>query len=52
LPCISRAARTTLPPSAAPIAWWPRQTPRIGSLPANSLIAATQTPASAGVVAD
>ncbi len=34
LPCIRRAARTTLPPSAAPIAWWPRQTPRIGSLPA------------------
>ena len=30
-------------------AWWPRHTPRIGSLPANAWIAGTQTPASAGV---
>ena len=29
--------------------WWPRQTPRIGILPANSWIAATEMPASAGV---
>ncbi len=29
-PCIGTAARTTSPPNTAPIAWWPRQTPRIG----------------------
>ena len=30
LPCTWVGARTTLPPKASPIAWWPRQTPRIG----------------------
>ena len=31
LPCISLAARTTLPPNAWPSAWWPRQTPSSGT---------------------
>ena len=29
-----RGARTIAPPNASPIAWWPRQTPRIGIAPA------------------
>jgi hypothetical protein len=48
LPCICTCARTTWPPSAAPIAWCPRHTPRMGSLPAKWRIASTQIPASAG----
>ena len=28
LPCIRLCARTTLPPKAAPMAWWPRHTPK------------------------
>ena len=36
------------PPSAAPMLWWPRHTPRIGSLPAKCCTAGTQMPASAG----
>ena len=36
LPCIRRGAPARpSPPSAAPIAWWPRHTPSIGVLPAN-----------------
>jgi len=41
-------ARTTLPPNAAPIAWCPRHTPRIGRRPAWASMAGTHTPASAG----
>ena len=37
-----------VPPKAAPMAWCPRHTPRIGSLPAKARIAGTDTPASAG----
>jgi len=48
LPCICVFARITLPPKAAPIAWWPRHTPRIGSLPVKASMAPTQMPASAG----
>src|SRR3977135_1061272 len=32
-PCIATPARTTDPPNTAPIAWWPRHTPRIGAPP-------------------
>ena len=45
LPCICTWARTMRPPSAAPMAWWPRQTPRMGSLPMKARIASTQMPA-------
>jgi hypothetical protein len=48
LPCISSCARTILPPKAAPMLWWPRHTPRMGSLPAKCWMAATEMPASAG----
>src|SRR5438445_348580 len=44
LPCMRRAARTTLPPNACPIAWWPRQTPRVGTLPASALTRGTRMP--------
>ena len=30
LPCSSSGARSTVAPKAAPIAWWPRQTPSKG----------------------
>ena len=33
----ARGARTTRPPNASPIAWWPRQTPRIGTRRAEAL---------------
>ena len=33
LPCMGFGARTTRPPKASPIAWWPRQTPRMGRRP-------------------
>jgi hypothetical protein len=49
LPCICTWARTTLPPSAAPMAWWPRHTPSSGSLPVKCWMASTQMPASAGL---
>ena len=49
LPCIGTGARTTCPPNAWPIAWWPRQTPRIGILPAAAAIRSRQMPASFGV---
>src|SRR5881397_1363557 len=49
LPCISRSARTTRPPNASPIAWWPRQTPRIGIFPARACTRGTRMPASRGV---
>src|SRR6218665_2164201 len=48
LPCINCRARTMVPPNAAPMLWWPRHTPRIGSLPAKCPIAGTEMPASAG----
>jgi hypothetical protein len=47
LPCITLPARTTLPPNAWPIAWWPRQTPRIGAF--TRAIASRLMPASFGV---
>ena len=37
-------ARTTWPPKASPMAWWPRQTPRIGVLPAMWRISGTRMP--------
>ena len=46
---MTRFAFTTLPPNAWPIAWWPRQTPRIGISPAKRRIAASEIPASFGV---
>ena len=50
LPCMTRSARTTLPPNAWPIAWWPRHTPRIGTLPGEALaISRSEMPASSGV---
>ncbi|MOA51468.1 hypothetical protein D3C78_1746200 [compost metagenome] len=48
LPCICCWARMMRPPNAAPMLWWPRHTPRMGSLPAKCLMAATEMPASAG----
>ena len=48
LPCSSSGALTILAPYAAAMAWWPRQTPRIGSLPTNRSMTAMQTPASSG----
>ena len=42
-------ARVTVPPKAAPMAWCPRQTPKIGTLPPWSRTTSTQTPASSGV---
>jgi hypothetical protein len=44
-----RPARTTSPPNASPIDWWPRQTPRIGRSPAKRLMVGTEMPASFGV---
>ncbi|OLT03438.1 hypothetical protein BJF90_25235 [Pseudonocardia sp. CNS-004] len=32
LPCRSSGARSTTPPHATPMAWWPRQTPRTGTV--------------------
>ena len=49
LPCTSVGARTTLPPKAWPIAWWPRQTPRIGIVGDALAITSRQMPASFGV---
>jgi len=49
LPCISRSARTTSPPNASAMHWWPRQTPRRGTLPANAATISFETPASRGV---
>ena len=49
LPCTMRTFRTTLPPKAWPMVWWPRQTPRMGSSPASAATAARDTPASSGV---
>ena len=43
------AARTMAPPKAAPIAWWPRHTPRIGMVPAKRWMRGTEMPASRGV---
>ena len=43
-------ARTTTPPNTSPIAWWPRQTPRIGMRSAHATDhRASRCPASAGV---
>ncbi|MNC71116.1 hypothetical protein D3C75_1220000 [compost metagenome] len=48
LPCMICCARTMSPPKAAPMAWWPRHTPRMGFLPAYAWISGTEMPASAG----
>ena len=34
LPCICWPARMMSPPNAAPMLWWPRHTPKMGSCPA------------------
>ena len=44
-PCMTRSARTMSPPNAAPIAWWPRQTPRMGVTPVKRRITGTEMPA-------
>ena len=50
LPWTISPARTTLPPKAWPIAWWPRQTPSSGvRVSAAAAISARQMPASFGV---
>ena len=50
LPWTISAARTTLPPKAWPIAWWPRQTPMSGvRVSAAAAMSARQMPASSGV---
>ena len=50
LPCISRSARTTSPPNASPMAWWPRHTPRSGTpAAAAARTSGTLMPASRGV---
>src|SRR5881398_1080128 len=38
LPCMSRSARTTLPPNTSTMAWCPRQTPSTGIRPAKARI--------------
>src|SRR5258708_33930275 len=43
------SARTTFAPKAAPMAWCPRHTPRIGSLPAKYFTNSMLTPAFCGV---
>jgi hypothetical protein len=48
LPCISRPARTTLPPNTSPMHWWPRHTPNTGTRVAMCFITAHETPASCG----
>ncbi len=42
-------ARTTAAPNAWPIAWCPRHTPRIGTLPPSWRNSCSDTPASSGV---
>ena len=50
LPWTISPARTTSPPKAWPIAWWPRQTPSSGvRVSAAAAISARQMPASFGV---
>ena len=49
LPCTGTGARITLPPKAWPMAWWPRQTPKIGMCTEARLIRSRQMPASLGV---
>src|SRR5256712_7516078 len=49
LPCITCLARTTLPPKACPIAWWPRHTPSRGIRPITFSISCKEMPASLGV---
>ena len=42
-------ARTIRPPKTWPIAWWPRQTPKTGTVGAARSISFRQMPASSGV---
>src|ERR1035438_6121052 len=49
LPCISRPARTTLPPKYCPTAWCPRHTPKIGLRPAKAPKISSVAPAPLGV---
>ena len=47
---MSRSARTTSPPNASPMAWWPRQTPSSGTpAAAAARTSGTLIPASRGV---
>src|SRR5450759_5033670 len=48
LPC-DGSFRTTFAPKASPRHWWPRQTPRMTTLPLSSLMVFVETPASSGV---
>ena len=47
-PCIGRLARTISAPYAAPMHWWPRQTPRMGVEAPIRRIVSVETPASVG----
>ena len=42
------SALSTFPPNASIIAWWPRQTPKIGIFPPNLVIMLIELPASFG----
>ena len=41
-------ARTTCPPKASPMHWWPRQTPSVGTRGPSSRSSSTEIPASPG----
>ncbi|CAG5150113.1 Uncharacterised protein [Streptococcus pneumoniae] len=41
-------AKPSLPPKTSAMAWWPKQIPRIGFLPAKSRIMSSIFPASTG----
>ena len=45
---MTSGARITLPPQAAPMHWWPRQTPRTGMRPAAQRMIEVDMPASSG----
>ena len=48
LPCTGTGARTTRPPNAAPIAWWPRHTPSTGTASPKRRMTSSVSPASSG----
>ena len=48
LPCMSVWARTTSPPKAWPMDWWPKQTPRMGIFPEKDWTASREMPALSG----
>ena len=49
LPCRISPAPSTMPPNTSPMHWWPRHTPRIGTLPAKRLMTSLLMPASLGL---